>query len=410
MAQVISVPIDSIAAGGDGVGRSNGLVVFVPRTAPGDVVTARIAGKGHFARGSLTAIVSPSPERVDPPCEHYTRDRCGGCQVQHISYDAQLAAKQRIIGDAMQRIAKRDASSLQPVRPSAKQWRYRTKLTLAIRRKGERWIAGLHRYDDPSAVFALADCPITEKKVVAAWHEIMTSSALFPEAKELRGSVRVTDAGATFALYGGMRWNESYDFLEAGPSVRALWWEPERGERRMIEDRRTERNPAASFGQVNPEVAAQLQAHLIARVKSYTPASVIDAYAGLGDTSAVLCESGIRVTAIELDREASEWSARRLSPPSRAVRGRVEEVIAETLPADVIVINPPRAGIDAKVAEALEANVATTKAVIYVSCNPATLARDLTRLPSYRIVSLQPFDMFPQTAHVETVCELVSAA
>jgi 23S rRNA (uracil1939-C5)-methyltransferase len=409
VAAVVSVPIDSIAAGGDGVGRSNGLVVFVPRTAPGDVVTARIAGKGHFARGTLTTIVSSSGERTDPACEHYTRDRCGGCQIQHIAYTAQLVAKKRIVGDAIQRIAKRDPSALQAVRPSQKEWRYRTKLTLAIRRSGESWIAGLHQYDHPSHIFALADCPITESSVVATWRDVMSASRLFPDAKELRGSVRVTPAGATFVLYGGVRWNASEDFLEAVPSVRALWWEPENGERRMVEDRRTERNPAASFGQVNPEVAEEMQKHLIARVKSHSPSSVIDAYAGLDDTSAELCATGITTTSIELDREASEWSARRLSPPSRAVRGRVEEKIGEFLPADVIVVNPPRAGLDGKVAEALEANAPTTKAILYVSCNPATLARDLTRLTSFRIESLQPFDMFPQTAHVETVCELVPA-
>jgi len=104
---VISVPIDSIATGGDGVGRSNGLVVFVPRTAPGDVVTAQISGKGHFARGALRSIVSPSSLRIDPPCPHYTRDHCGGCQLQHMTYDSQLAAKQTIIRDSIQRIGKR---------------------------------------------------------------------------------------------------------------------------------------------------------------------------------------------------------------------------------------------------------------------------------------------------------------
>ena len=410
MASVVSVPIDSIAAGGDGVGRSNGLVVFVPRTAPGDVITARISGKGHFARGSLTTIVSPSAERTDPSCDHYKRDRCGGCQIQHITYDAQLSAKKRIISDALERIAKRDASSLQPVRPSPKQWRYRTKLTLAIRRSGNGWKAGLHRYDDPSQIFALADCPITEGEIVAVWREIMLASEFFPEAKELRGSVRLTKSGCTFALYGGLRWPESEDFLEAVPSVRALWWEPERGERRLVEDRRDERTPSASFGQVNPEVASELHSYLMERINSHSPKSVVDAYAGLGDTSVELSRAGACVTAIELDAEASEWSSQRLPAPSRAVRGRVEEVIGDALPAAVVVVNPPRAGIDAAVAEALEANVATTKAVMYVSCNPATLARDLTRLPSYRIASLQPFDMFPQTAHVETVCELVPAA
>src|SRR5205823_13820414 len=101
VAGIVSVPIDSIAAGGDGVGRNNGLVVFVPRTAPGDLVTARIAGKGTFARGALRTIARPSSERIDPPCQHYTRDRCGGCQLQHMSYAAQLKAKQRIIRDAI---------------------------------------------------------------------------------------------------------------------------------------------------------------------------------------------------------------------------------------------------------------------------------------------------------------------
>src|SRR3954464_4263930 len=103
----ISVPIDSIAAGGDGVGRSNGLGVFVPRTAPGDVVTAQISGKGHFARGALRSVITPSPDRIEPPCPHYTKDKCGGCQLQHLAYEAQLEAKRVIIRDSLQRIGKR---------------------------------------------------------------------------------------------------------------------------------------------------------------------------------------------------------------------------------------------------------------------------------------------------------------
>ena len=149
----VSVAIDSIAAGGDGVGRTNGLVVFVPRTAPGDVVTAQIAGKGHFARGILRSVVTPSPDRIEPPCPHYTRDKCGGCQLQHLAYEAQLEAKRGIIRDSLQRIGKRQAE-LPPMEPSPKDWRYRTKLTLTMRRRGARWIAGLHPYDDPVHVFA----------------------------------------------------------------------------------------------------------------------------------------------------------------------------------------------------------------------------------------------------------------
>ena len=122
-----------------------------------------------------------------------------------------------------------------------------------------------------------------------------------------------------------------------------------------------------------------------------------------------LAADGVQVTAIELDAEASLWSALRLPPPSRALQGRVEKLLGDALPADVVVVNPPRAGLDAKVSEILQAGASNLKAVIYVSCDPATLARDLSRLPDFRIASMQPFDMFPQTAHVETVCELVPA-
>jgi 23S rRNA (uracil1939-C5)-methyltransferase len=403
---VVSVSIDSIAAGGDGVGRSNGLVVFVPRTAPGDVVTAQISGKGHFARGALRNIVSPSSVRIDPPCPHYTRDNCGGCQLQHMAYESQLAAKQMIIRDSLQRIGKRIVDA-PPIERSPKEWRYRTKLTLAMRRRGARWIAGLHPYDDASRIFPLSDCPITERGVVAAWREIMEADAYFPDATELRGSVRITDGGPTFVMMGGQSWAARDQFSAAVPSISAVWWEPADDKpRRLLYDKRQDRDPSASFAQVNAEMAEMLRSHVLDRSRSYEPRTVIDAYAGTGHTAISLSEAGVRVTAIELDADASEWSASRLADPSRAIRARVEDALPGLLPADLVILNPPRAGVDSRVTATLEAEAGHLRGVIYVSCNPATLARDLSRLPSYRIESLHAFDMFPQTAHVETVCEL----
>jgi len=403
---IVSVAIDSIAAGGDGVGRSNGLVVFVPRTAPGDVVTAQISGKGHFARGALRSVVTPSPVRIDPPCPHYTRENCGGCQLQHLTYESQLEAKRLIIRDSVQRIGKRivDAPAIER---SPKEWRYRTKLTLAIQRRGARWIAGLHRFDDPSRVFALADCPITDRRVVAAWREIMEADAYFPDAKELRGSVRITSGGPTFVMIGGQSWAARNQFASAVPSIAAVWWEPaDELPRKVIYDKRTDRAPSASFSQVNAEMAEILRRYVLDRARSFEPKTVIDAYAGTGDTAIPLSEQGIAVTAIELDPDASAWSAARLTEPSRAITARVEDALPGLLPADLVILNPPRAGVDARVTETLEAEVRHLRGVIYVSCNPATLARDLSRLPSYRVESMHAFDMFPQTAHVETVCEL----
>lgn len=406
---VVRVPIDSIAAGGDGVGRSDGLVVFVPRTAPGDVVTAEIAAKGHFARGSLRTLVTPSPVRIEPPCPHYMRDKCGGCQLQHMSYDAQLESKRVIIRDSLQRIGKRQLE-LPAIERSPKDWRYRTKLTLTMRRRGARWIAGLHPYDDPVRIFALADCPITDRRVVTAWREVMEADRFFPDAKELRGSIRITSGGPTFVMMGGMSWGTRDQFLAAVPTFAAVWWEPADDQpRRRLIDRREDRSPSASFGQINSEMAEVLQRYVIERVRSYDPQSVIDAYAGAGHTAAALSETGIRVTAVELDTDASAWSAERLPPPSRAINARVEEALPGVLPADVVLLNPPRAGVDARVTETLETEVGHVRSVVYVSCNPATLARDLARLPRYAVRSLRAFDMFPQTAHVETVCELTPA-
>jgi 23S rRNA (uracil1939-C5)-methyltransferase len=410
MPEMVSLEIESIAAGGDGVGRSNGLVVFVPRTAPGDFVTARIAGKASFARGTLRIVTRPSPERVDPPCPHYMRDRCGGCQLQHMSYDAQLRAKRRIIRDAIERIGKRKVG--EPViRPSGDEWRYRSKLTLALRKSSSgKWIAGLHRYDDPSQIFALEDCPITDSRVMQVWRSILDNSRFFPDSQPLRGSVRLTPDGPVFTLIGAVRFPMAAELFAALPQLAALSWENEDGATRLLHDRRLKgkaRSPAASFAQVNAAVAVELRAHVIERVTSRSPRFVIDAYSGAGDVAVALARSGARVTAIELDAEAAEWCASRLPEGSTSIRGKVENALPSALPADAVILNPPRAGVGSTVTEALDTASPPPSVIVYVSCNPATLARDLSRLSGYRIESLVAFDMFPQTAHVETVCELV---
>src|SRR5689334_13038750 len=131
--------VETIAAGGDGVARTEGFVVFVPRTAPGDRIHATLDRRNRFARGALVDVIASSPRRITPPCEHYLVDRCGGCQLQHIDYDAQREAKSGIIRDSLARIGKR-AVDLPNVLASDRQWRYRTKLTLGMRRVADSWV------------------------------------------------------------------------------------------------------------------------------------------------------------------------------------------------------------------------------------------------------------------------------
>jgi 23S rRNA (uracil1939-C5)-methyltransferase len=430
--------IDSIAAGGDGVGRTGGLVIFVPRSAPGDVARVDWTAKGRFGRGRINSLDVASPLRVEPPCEHYVSDRCGGCQLQHMSYEAQLEAKSAIVHDSLERIGKRDVDAPR-VRPSAEEWRYRRKLTMALRRRGERWIAGLHPYDAPDRVFELRDCLITEQPVLVAWREVLAASDDLPHAAELRGAVRLSDAGISFVLEGGRQWPRARRFLERSPSLGALWWirdgveEPvlvahrpaprgNAGETEPIAEARDELArlgktggddddvPGASFQQINAIVAGDLKRHVLERALAYAPRTLVDAYAGEGDLALALAGTGARVTAIELDGGAAARCGDLLPLESRSIAARVEDALPSALPADVVLLNPPRKGVHERVTTELQSHAAETRAIIYVSCNPATLARDLARMPRWRIASLLAFDMFPQTAHVETVCELTPEA
>lgn len=401
--------IESIAAGGDGVGRHDGMVVFVPRTAPGDVVRVEATAHGRLMRGRVLAILRPSASRTEPECLHYERDRCGGCQVQHLTYAAQLQAKGGIICDTMTRIGRASLETAPEVEASESPWRYRRKLTLALRPGDEGWMAGLHRYDAPDEVFPLQDCPITDHGVLRVWAAVMAQRHLLPRARALRGAVRQLSRGYAFVLEGASAWRDHDAFFDAVPELAELWWIPDGAPRRQLRSRDVG-EAGASFVQVNPGVAGRLREWVAALAAPLRAATAIDAYAGTGEIAAALAAQGTRVTAIEIDRDAARVASRRLPPGSAVVAAAVERALEGALPADLVVLNPPRAGVHERVTEVLERHAPRPRAVVYVSCNPATLARDVRRMPGYRIRSLRGFDMFPQTAHVETVCELVPAA
>lgn len=400
-----TLDIASISAGGDGVARHEGLVVFTPRTAPGDRVVADVSVQGRVGRGKLVRVEREGPSRVAAACAHYEApDRCGGCQWQHVDVVAQRDAKRTMLRDAFQRIAKREIP-LPPIHAGA-EWRYRRSLTLAMRRRDDgSWFAGLRAFDDPEAVFELEDCLITAEPVLIAWREVLGAAAHLPDEPRLRGTVRVIDSRAHFVLEGGREWSQLSAFLDAVPNIAAVWWQAEGKRRRIVADRRPAGAPGASFAQVNPSMAAQLHAAVVQRVMAHAPHTIVDAFSGAGDTAVAIAAQGVRVIAIEADEEATAFAASRLAPTgSRAIAARVEDVLPAHLPADVVILNPPRSGVDAKVTAALVQS--PPKAIIYVSCDPATLARDVARLPGWTVHELECYDLFPQTAHVETLCEL----
>jgi 23S rRNA (uracil1939-C5)-methyltransferase len=417
--RIETLRIDTIAAGGDGVGRLDGMAVFIPRSAPGDDVEVSLVSHGRFARGHITRVLTPSETRAEPLCKHYVQDDCGGCQLQHMTAEAQRQAKARIVRDSLSRIGKRDVET-PDVAPSPKQWDYRQKLTLSLVRNSStrEWVGGLHPLGQSDEVFALDECRIADPALVAAWHRVRGAASLLPDAPALRLTFRLVPESDRVALTvaGGAQWKDWRRFADAVPSLGGLWWISSANERtEFIAPESVHQQTAVNFVQVNAGMAHRMQAHVLETVKSYAPSHVVDAYAGVGELAVALTECGVSATAIEWDHAAVALMRDRMPEGSAALASPVEDVIERAMyhPArpDVVVLNPPREGVDEFVATTLEQHATSgVRAVVYVSCDPATLARDLKRMPSWRIASVRCFDMFPQTAHVETVCVLIPEA
>src|SRR6185295_19293320 len=180
-----------------------------------------------------------------------------GCQLQHLVYERQLEAKRGIIHDSLTRIGRLQVE-MTMVQPSETPWRYRRKLTLALRRHGSRWIAGLFRYDIPE-VFELRDCLITREEVLEAWRLVLAHQQFLPDVKELRAAVRLLPGGFSFTVEGALKWEAHERFFAAIPTLSELWWQPQGKSRRLLRTRSSGEQAGASFTQVNSVVAAELR-------------------------------------------------------------------------------------------------------------------------------------------------------
>lgn len=408
------VRIRAVAAGGDGVGTlEDGRTVFIPRTAPGDTVECTVvAHRPRYARGALVAVLDAGPDRTAPECPHYDADRCGGCQLQHLAYDAQLAAKQRIVGDALRRIGRIDAADPELV-PSPARWRYRTRVTL----NGAGGRIGYHRVDDPVDVFDLIDCLLACNGLMDLWRAVAGTRGSLPHAVSALALREDREGGRHVVVESppSCAW-------DAGPLARGVgdpdvsyWWRPSGGAARVVAGPRTG-FPVLAFEQVHPALGDRIRADAVAALGDVGGAVVWDLYAGSGDTSRALAALGGEVWAVEADGGAVAWGRARAREwdGGSAIRweaGRAEDLVSRLPEPGAVVVNPPRTGLDARVAEALERRASAGPALrlVYVSCDPATLARDLRRMPHLRLRAVQAYDLFPQTAHVETVAVLEAA-
>jgi 23S rRNA (uracil1939-C5)-methyltransferase len=409
------VAITAIAAGGEGVGRlADGRAVFVARTAPGEQIRLREGVKLHksFARGELAEIVAAGADRVTPPCPHYAQDRCGGCQLQHVSYEAQLTAKRAIVGDALRRIARLDVGDPEIVE-AVEEWRYRAKLSLAVKSIGrsDGRTVGLHPYDRPTSVFQLIDCHIADFRLMALWRELRPRLGLLPP-RLTRLTLRLDREGRrhVIAESTGEPWHNPEALRAALPGGESVicWWQPVDGAARVVAGPATG-FPATAFEQASPEMASIARGWAVEQLGDIRGAVVWDLYGGIGDTAVALAERGAQVVSVDADEKAIDWARRRQAPrPVRFIAGKAEDVLPTLPEPSAVVVNPPRAGLHWNVTLRLTAQPVSR--LIYVSCDPATLARDLHRLSAtYRVTAVRAFDLFPQMAHVEAVAVMEAA-
>ncbi|MCH7533367.1 MAG: class I SAM-dependent RNA methyltransferase [Gemmatimonadetes bacterium] len=411
------VRVRAIASNGSGVADlPDGRVVFIPRTAPGDYARVRLGKvKRRWAQASVVELLERAPNRIDAPCPLF--DRCGGCTLQHLPYEDQLKWKSLFVSDAMKRIGGLEVDP-PSVLPSPEVFAYRNRVSYSLRRlRGGRVVAGFHAFGRPAHVIDVADeCLLPEASLRIAWTALREGwgggARYLPPAGRLRLTLRSTGDGVALVVDGGAPGWSAGDLAESVPGLVAIWHRPSGATRATLvrgSEAVTQGGPDASrwvgdsFLQVNTALGDALRDFVLQRAEAAS--QVVDAYCGVGAYARELARRGAQVTGIEVDPAACA-AARNDAPDELSiVQGRVEERLTAVLPTEVLILNPPRSGLHDSVPAIIRASAPGR--VIYVSCDPATLARDVARLiDAYTLVEIQAFDLFPQTAHVETVAVL----
>jgi 23S rRNA (uracil1939-C5)-methyltransferase len=387
--------------GGDAVGELDGKTVFVPLGIPGETVLAHII-KEHqrYAMAQLDEVLEPSPQRVIPRCPHF--GQCGGCQWQHIAYPLQLELKQKIVNTQLQRVGKLTDTHVLSVLGMDDPWAYRNNVQYALDANGQLGFRALRSHD----IIPISECWIAHPML----EEL--AGAFDLDDTDLQGlTLRVGAAtGEQLIIFEG----DSVPEIEVDFPVSCLYQSPEgdvivlAGDSHYHEqlNHRLWQVSGPSFFQVNTLQAEKLVKAVSGVLQDADIDNLIDAYCGVGTFALSLALRAKRVIGIE----ESPWAVRDAEAnrlPGQKVEfctGSTERILGSVVSADsVVILDPPRTGCKPEVLQALAHK--HVRQVIYVSCDPATLARDLALLVNsgYRLDAIQPIDMFPQTYHVECV-------
>jgi len=443
--QELELTIESLAYGGNGVARLNGFVVFVRRGLPGDTVRARVTKvQRRHAEALATEILRPGPKRVDAPCAHYPA--CGGCRFQDLAYDAQVESKQAQVADALRRIGGIHEPPLEPILPAEEVFHYRNKLEYSFTQLEEGPTLGFHKAGRWDEVLEIEKCWLTTDlgnairnavrewartdRLVAYSQEDQTGYLRHLVVREGRNSGQVlvqlvTAAGEKFDTGGFV------DVLRAFPEVKSIHWSENETPAEVTNlptqllwgDEAIEEELCGLRFRVRPNAFLQTNTQMAERLYGIAQdfaaltgdETVYDLYCGIGTIGLVLAHDALTVWGIDVSEEsiacAIENAELNAIGNAAYFAGNVGQALAElherSGDPDVVVVDPPRAGLAGKALKRL-GEIGAPR-IVYVSCNPTTLAGDVKRLANdygYELVRAKPVDMFPHTPHVETVALL----
>jgi len=412
----ITLDLTGIAHGGEAFGRHGGKVIFVAYALPGERVVARVVEEHRsWARAELVEVLTPAEDRIEPPCPYFGPDQCGGCQWQHIRYERQLVLKQEVVIDQLRRLGHIPEPPVRPTLAVGEPFGYRNHVQLAVDPEGR---LGFRRAGSQD-VIPIDRCLLLHPMLDELYHTLELGDEEEPAAQLAGWLHRVTlrvgvTTGQSLVIFETRR--DELPELEVDFPVscvlltRGGQTQPLIGPPYIEEDvaGRRYRISANSFFQVNTPGAEVLVSLVREYLDPHPEETLIDAYCGVGLFGLAMQGRIGRLIGIEESPDACEdfaWNAQDWEPERVELHeGRVEEVLRViNEPIDLVVVDPPRAGVGK---EALaELTRLAPRRIVYVSCDPATLARDAAYLQAhkYRLVEVQPVDLFPQTFHIESV-------
>ena len=386
--EVVELKIETLSNLGAGIAKPDGWVVFVPFALPGERIRAKVwRNEANCSHADLVEILEPSPDRIEPHCRHFTT--CGGCQYQHLPYEKQLEWKTRQVRELLLHMVGIE-EEVNPTIPSPKQWGYRSKITPHFQRPktGEDFPIGFLEFNRRTRLVDVYNCPIAMDEI---------NEALQPIRDDVKRRAAEYKKGATLLLRATEDRVETDHRAPVSEKVGDLKFN----------------FLAGDFFQNNPFILESFTGHAAEQAKGPNQKYLLDAYCGSGLFGLTLAKNFEQVVGIELSETSADW-ARRNAKTNGIENASFIASSAEALFADItfpseqtsVLIDPPRKGCSMDFLNQLF--TFGPSRVVYVSCNPATQMRDLKSFleQGYKIESIQPFDLFPQTRHLECVIAL----